>query len=121
MAAIVLLWIPAHIWYLTMYFEDDYRIAGIPMLPLIIGMERTSWIIVGSTSVMLLLTTALYLVYSFTAIYLMSIGFMAYFLYKTVLFAKKPSRIKAKRMYKLASWTLAGVFISALLGSMRLT
>jgi len=120
MAALVLLWIPAHIWYLTIYFEDDYRIAGIPMLPLIVGMEKTSWIIVVSVGTMLILIAVLYLVYPFSLLYLISLAFALYFLYKAILFAKKPSRLMARKMYRLASWTLAGIYTSALLGSLRI-
>jgi len=37
----VYLWIPAHIWSLAYARRDDYRRAGIPMLPVVVG-ERTA-------------------------------------------------------------------------------
>ena len=35
LAAIVILWIPGHIWSLALSYADDYRAADIPMLPVV--------------------------------------------------------------------------------------
>ena len=35
LALMVLAWIPVHIWYIVYYYEDDYRKASIPMLPVV--------------------------------------------------------------------------------------
>jgi protoheme IX farnesyltransferase len=118
LAAIVLLWIPAHIWYLSMHFEEDYRRAGIPMLPLIIGMERASWVIVFSVGLMLAMVSILFLLLPFGPAYLItSVIVTSYFLYKAVMFAKSPSKIGARKMYKLASMTLGIIYFSMLIGS----
>jgi len=117
LATIVLLWIPAHIWYITMHYEDDYRKARIPMYPLVVGMEKASWAIVFCTSLMLIAVTLLYLLVDLNIFYLVvSILTVVYFLYKAIKFAKSPDRIKAKKMYKLASMTLGIVYISMLFG-----
>lgn len=115
-AAIVLLWIPAHIWYLSMYFEEDYRVARIPMLPLVVGMEKASWAIVLSTSFMLLFVAALYMMFGYTYM-ILAILLTTYFLYKAIKFALSPSREGAKEMYKLASITLSAVYITMLIGA----
>ena len=116
-AAIVLLWIPSHIWYISMHYEEDYRIAGIPMYPLIVGMERASWAIVFATSIMLILAAALYIILPLNVLYLLlSVSAILAFLYKAVKFAMNPSRERAKKMYKLASMTLGIVYLSMLLG-----
>ncbi len=118
MATIVFLWIPSHIWYISMYYEDDYRRAGIPMYPLVVGMERASWAIVLSTAAMLIAAAAIYIVlpiHVFCAI--VSIGVTAAFLYKAISFAFNPSRERAKRMYKLASMTLGVIYLSLLIGT----
>ena len=117
LAGIVLLWIPSHIWYISMHYEEDYRIAGIPMYPLIVGMERASWAIVLAVSLMLILSTSLYLLLKMNVLYLiLSTTTLALFLIKTIKFARKPDRKEAKRMYKLASMTLGLVFFSMILG-----
>jgi protoheme IX farnesyltransferase len=117
-SAIILLWIPAHIWYLSMHFEEDYRKAGIPMLPLIIGMERASWVIVSSIGLMLFLVAFLFFLLPFGPAYLISsVIITSYFLYRAVKFARSPTRVGARRMYKLASVTLGIVYISMIFGS----
>lgn len=117
-STIVLLWIPSHIWYLSIHFEDDYRRAGIPMLPLIVGMEKASWAIVVSVALMLILVTVLFIILPLGLAYLtLSVLVTSYFLYKAIKFAKSPSRMKARKMYKLASMTLGIIYFSMLIGS----
>lgn len=118
-STIILLWIPAHIWYLSIHYEDDYKFAGVPMLPLVVGMERASWAIVAFTAFMLILVLLLFWITSFSYAYIM-ISFLvtSYFLYRTVKFALSPSREKAKYMYKLASMTLGAIYLSMLIGSL---
>ena len=38
---IIFFWTPSHFWALSLYKSDDYKIAKIPMLPLINGVEST--------------------------------------------------------------------------------
>ncbi|AGK61020.1 protoheme IX farnesyltransferase [Archaeoglobus sulfaticallidus PM70-1] len=117
---IILLWIPAHIWYLSMHYEEDYRRANIPMLPLIAGMERASWIIVFSVALMLFMVTLLFLVLPFgPAYFITSVIITTYFLYRAIVFAKAPSRIGAKSMYKLASKTLGVIYLAMVIGSLH--
>ena len=39
--AIIFLWTPPHFWALALYRSDDYRAAGIPMLPVVAGVTAT--------------------------------------------------------------------------------
>jgi protoheme IX farnesyltransferase len=39
--AIVFFWTPAHFWSLALYANDDYRRAGVPMLPVVAGARET--------------------------------------------------------------------------------
>lgn len=117
LSIVVLLWIPAHIWYITMHYEEDYRRAGIPMYPIVVGMEKASWAIVFCTSLMLVTIALIYVVADLNGFYLtISTLVTLYFLYKAVKFAKSPNRALAKKMYKLASMTLGIIYISMLLG-----
>ena len=38
---IIFLWTPPHFWALSLYRHEDYRRAGIPMLPVVAGIEAT--------------------------------------------------------------------------------
>jgi protoheme IX farnesyltransferase len=54
MAALVVLWIPSHIWSLALKWRDDYSRADIPMLTAIIDV-RKAVLCVASTSVLMVL------------------------------------------------------------------
>jgi protoheme IX farnesyltransferase len=40
--AVVFFWTPAHFWALAVKYRDDYAAAGIPMLPVVRGIEETT-------------------------------------------------------------------------------
>ncbi|HWS47833.1 MAG TPA: heme o synthase, partial [Acidimicrobiia bacterium] len=40
--AVVFCWTPAHFWALAMKYRDDYAAAGVPMLPVVEGVEATT-------------------------------------------------------------------------------
>ena len=41
MFAIIFFWTPPHFWALALRYEDDYAVAGVPMLPVVVGKART--------------------------------------------------------------------------------
>ncbi len=41
MFGIIFIWTPPHFWALALYRSDDYANAGVPMLPVVAGVERT--------------------------------------------------------------------------------
>ncbi|MEO1348328.1 MAG: heme o synthase [Cyanobacteria bacterium J06635_15] len=59
--AIVFVWTPPHFWGLAMVIQDDYAKVGIPMLPVVVGNEKTAQQILVYT--LLLLPITLLLVY----------------------------------------------------------
>ncbi len=40
--SIVFFWTPPHFWALALLIQDDYEAAGVPMLPVVVGEERTT-------------------------------------------------------------------------------
>jgi protoheme IX farnesyltransferase len=58
MAALVMVWIPTHIWSLAIFSREDYEIARIPMLPVVFG-DRVAAACVAATSAMLTLLSVL--------------------------------------------------------------
>lgn len=49
LAAVLFLWTPPHFWSLAIAGLEDYRAAGIPMLPVVIGPQRAAWAVLWST------------------------------------------------------------------------
>jgi protoheme IX farnesyltransferase len=80
--AIVFCWTPPHFWSLSLWAHDDYRRAGVPMLPVVAGARATRWHIFGYALVLVplsLLPWALRLagaVYGLAALAL-GLGFLA--------------------------------------------
>lgn len=52
MAGLVFVWIPLHIWSLTMHFKDDYNRVGVPMLTAVQSEGTSARIVAISTIVM---------------------------------------------------------------------
>lgn len=57
---IIFLWTPPHFWALALMLRDDYRKAGIPMLPVVKGTEETVKQILLYTLLMVPMTLLLY-------------------------------------------------------------
>ncbi len=101
---ITILWIPAHIWYISIYYLDDYREAGVPMLPVVIGVERTAKVISASVVVMTLTELALFLIGSMGIVFLVvALPSTLLLLYRSILYARNPTIEGARKMYKTAS------------------
>jgi len=49
LAVVLFLWTPPHFWSLAMHLRDEYAAARVPMLPVVVGDVRASWIILGHT------------------------------------------------------------------------
>ncbi|MHC5067353.1 MAG: heme o synthase [Planctomycetota bacterium] len=60
--AIIFLWTPPHFWPLAIRLRDDYRAAGIPMLPVAKGVDETTRQIFIYTVIMVVATVALPLI-----------------------------------------------------------
>ncbi len=108
---LVFMWTPSHFWCLAMKIRDDYAEANVPMLPVLIGMERTSKYILLSTLVLLPYSFMLYafgmgLVYMvFAAV---SGGLMLAYHYKLT---KIPTSDFAWKAYKVTAPYLTIIFI----------
>lgn len=58
MAGLVFIWIPMHIWALTLHFKDDYNKVNVPMLTAVQSEKTSARAIAGSTFVMVLFSIA---------------------------------------------------------------
>lgn len=119
LALIVMAWIPMHIWFLAIYFEDDYRSAGVPMLPVVAGPVKTSTIVEASLVVLALLTWALYLVEGVGLSAAIASTILTASSIRTIeSFKKTLDKRVAKSLFKTGSPLLAAVFVLAALESL---
>ncbi|MDA8230727.1 MAG: heme o synthase [Magnetospirillum sp.] len=49
LAVTLFLWTPSHFWSLAILLAEEYRTAGVPMLPVVVGEKRTAWWILGNS------------------------------------------------------------------------
>ena len=108
---LVFVWTPSHFWCLAMKLRDDYAEVNVPMLPVLIGMERTSKYILANTIILLPYSLLLYafgmgIVY--TVIAVISGGLMLVYHYKLT---KTPTSDFAWKAYKVTAPYLTIIFI----------
>lgn len=49
LALVLFLWTPSHFWALAILLAEDYKRAGVPMLPVVVGPQRTAWWILANS------------------------------------------------------------------------
>ncbi|KAG2473496.1 MAG: Protoheme IX farnesyltransferase [Nitrosopumilales archaeon] len=108
---LVFVWTPSHFWCLAMKIKDDYEAAGVPMLPVVIGMQKTSKYILANTIILLPYSLMLYafgmgIVYTIIAVF--SGGLMLAYHYKLT---KNPTPDFAWKAYKVTAPYLTIVFV----------
>jgi protoheme IX farnesyltransferase len=112
MSALVMVWIPAHIWSLVIFSREDFEAANLPMLPVVFG-DRVATVCVAATSAMLavfsvliLLVTPVSIFYTITAIALGGLV-LAY----SAKLAVDRTRSTAWTLYKITSPYLMLLFL----------
>ncbi|MEM3480251.1 MAG: heme o synthase [Candidatus Korarchaeum sp.] len=120
-ALITMLWIPSHIWYISIYYLDDYANARVPMAPVKWGIKRTSELIVASNFLLITSQLLLFAIGPFGPLFLiLSLSITLRFLYHSIRYARRPERGGARRMYKVASPVEGVIFLAiALDGILR--
>jgi protoheme IX farnesyltransferase len=109
---LVFMWTPPHFWCLAIKSRDEYAGARLPMLPVLIGNEKTANYIFLNTAILLPYSVALYffglgLIYTLTA----AIAGSAMLLYHYKL-TKRPTPDFAWKAYKVTAPYLVMVFIA---------
>jgi protoheme IX farnesyltransferase len=69
---IIFYWTPPHFWALALKFKDDYAAAGVPMLPVVVGVRETARQIVLYSGLMVAISLVLYPVGRMGTIYLVA-------------------------------------------------
>jgi heme o synthase len=112
---LVFVWTPSHFWCLAMKIKDEYAQANIPMLPVVIGIQRTSKYILGNTLILLpysLMLSAFGMGIVYTVIAAASGGLMLAYHYKLT---KNPTSEFAWKAYKVTAPYLTIIFVAVAL------
>ena len=108
---LVFVWTPSHFWCLAMKIRDDYAEANVPMLPVLIGMERTSKYIFANTIILIPYSLMLYafgMGIIYTIIAAVAGGLMLLYHYKLT---QTPTSDFAWKAYKVTAPYLTIIFI----------
>jgi protoheme IX farnesyltransferase len=124
MAGLVFVWIPMHIWSLTLHFKEDYNKVNVPMLTAVES-EKTSVRVIAGTTLMMVLFSVLpffmtgtsgkhlfHEVYLYTAI-VSGVIMVALSIWLLV----KPSERASWTLFKFSSPYLAILFIALMIDS----
>lgn len=109
---LVFVWTPSHFWCLAMKIRDEYEQASVPMLPVVIGMHRTSKYILANTLILVPYSLMLYafgMGAVYTAIAAASGGLMLIYHYKLT---KNPTADFAWKAYKVTAPYLTIIFLA---------
>jgi len=111
---IVFYWTPPHFWALAIRYRDDYEKAGVPMLPVVAGVEATTRKMLLYTGLMVAISLLLVPVAGMRWIYLVAaIVLGTWFLWDTWRVYRRPE--DAMRLF-----TTSTVYLAALFGAVML-
>jgi heme o synthase len=113
MAALVFLWIPTHIWSLSLHVKKDYTKAGVPMLPVVSSEERSVRVIAGTTLMMVLFSILPFFLKQFGLIYVITATvFGAAMVGLSIWLLLRPSERASWTVFKFSSPYLTALFIA---------
>ena len=124
MAGLVFIWIPMHIWALTLHFKDDYNKVNVPMLTAVQSEKTSARAIAGSTVVMVLFSIAPFFLTTETGeemvgeVYLWTaIASGALMVALSIWVIAKPMEKASWTLFKFSSPYLAVLFIALMVDS----
>jgi protoheme IX farnesyltransferase len=113
--AIVFFWQPPHVWAIALYRKADYQAANIPMLPNVIGDERTRRWVLLCTLGLVPVTLAPGLLGGLGPVYMtVAVGMNAWFVISSIQLLRQRTDQAARRMFHVSLVYLASLFLSML-------
>lgn len=108
---IITLWTPPHFWSLSILTQKDYTRAGIPMLPVVRGLDKTRWNIFVYTGILVASTLLLSATQAMGWFYLaMAIALGGYFLVQTGLLLRQATLARARACFMYSNLYLGLLF-----------
>ncbi len=110
--AIIFYWTPPHFWALAIRYSDDYKAAGVPMLPVVRGVPETTRQIVLYSVVLLAVSLLMYPVAQLGLLYLATATIMGLaFVYYAFRLRKNPDGKGAMSLFHFSISYLVLVFV----------
>jgi len=110
---IVFYWTPPHFWALSLILEEDYREAGVPMLPVVRGVGATKHLILLYSVLLVALTILIAGAADLGAFYLaVAAAGGAGFIVLAVMLWREPGITRALPLFKFSTYYLAAVFVA---------
>ncbi len=114
--AIIFFWQPPHVWAIALYRKDDYRAAGIPMLPHVIGDQSTRRCMVAYTIGLVPVTLAPVFLDLAGGFYLaVALLGNAWFIWHAIRVLRLRTDAAAKRMFQVSLVYLFSLFVALLI------
>lgn len=118
LAALVVLWIPGHIWSLAIFTKDDYARARVPMLPVVTKLSTALRCIVSTIVLMIPFSLWIFVEGGFGLIYLtVAVLFGLSVLYINLKLFVHPDSKVAYRAFKISSPYLFALFLAMIVDS----
>jgi protoheme IX farnesyltransferase len=118
LAALVVLWIPGHIWSLAIFTKDDYERAKVPMLPLVTNLKTALRCIVSTIVLMIPFSLWIFFEGRFGLVYLaVAVAFGAWVLYINLKLFFHPNNEIAYKAFKVSSPYLFALFFAMIIDS----
>ena len=116
MGVTLFFWTPSHFWALAILIKDDYKQAGVPMLPVVVGDYQCAKYMMINTFV-LFISSLLPYFFGLLGIIYFSITFIfgLYFLWLNYQLLEDQSHILARKMFLFSMTYLGGLFIAIVL------
>lgn len=119
LAALVVLWIPGHIWSLAIFTKEDYKRARVPMLPVVTKLKTALRCIVSTIVLMIPFSLWIFFEGGFGLVYLAIAGiFGIWVLYINVKLFLHPTDEMAYRAFKISSPYLFALFFAMIVDSL---
>ena len=118
LAALVVLWIPGHIWSLAIFTKDDYERAKVPMLPVVTNLKIALRCIVSTIVLMIPFSLWIFFEGKFGWVYLaVAVAFGAWVLYINLKLFFHPTNEMAYKAFKVSSPYLFALFFAMIIDS----
>jgi protoheme IX farnesyltransferase len=121
LAAVLFLWTPPHFWALAFACKEDYKAAGVPMLPVIVD-DRVSTRVILAHAVVMVLLSLLPMWFGMSWLYLAgALSGGVYFVHRALKLVADPGTGNAWRVFAASIVQLGLLLTAAILDSLLLS